>query len=234
VPLRKQTSTLPPDVDALLKKVRLLTAIPPEIRAALIRAGTVRRFRKDAVVWRRGGSATLIYVILSGRIGLFDTMIADRSAVIDLFSPGSVAGGGFTLSDPPYTYLFSGKALDELTVMTIPIPVYRKYLLENPALLIGTARQLLGAWQRLVVQMRDLKQLSADQRLGCYLLAMTDKKSGTATVQLTDDQLLIAGLLGVTRESLSRSFGHLRVQGVTKRGRLIIIEDLRRLRAFCR
>ena len=122
----------------------MFSSIPAEIRAALIAAGTVRTFRKGAVLWRRGGPAKWVFVILSGRIGLFDAMFNEGSAVIDLFSAGTLAGGGFPLNDPPYTYLFSGKALDELRVLTIPIAVYREHLNANHALLLATARHLLG------------------------------------------------------------------------------------------
>lgn len=233
MPTRRKQPSPTPDDDALLKKVRLLSVIPADIRAALIRAGTFKSLRKGTVVWRRGEQARSVYIILAGRIGLFDTEIAEGSAVVDLFSAGSIAGGGYPLIDPPHVYLFSGKALDELRLMMIPIPVYRRYVRENHALLMGTAQHLLGGWQRLVSQMRDLKQLSADQRLGRYLLALTDRKSGAATVQLADDQLLIASLLGVTRESLSRSFAHLRARGVAKRGRLVVLGDIKSLRQFC-
>jgi CRP-like cAMP-binding protein len=233
VPKPRPSSSPSTEDEALLRKFRLFSSIPAAVRNTLLRSGAIRSFRKGEVVWRRGQSAKLVYVILVGRIGLFDTMITEGSTVIDLFSPGSIVGGGFPLLEPPHTYLFSGKALDELRVLTIPIPVYRQHM-ENHALLIATARHLLGAWQRLVTQMRDLKELSADQRLASYLLALTDRKSGSTTLQLSDDQLLIAALLGVTRESLSRSFAHLREQGVSKRGRTVVLADIRRLQRFAR
>jgi CRP/FNR family transcriptional regulator, transcriptional activator FtrB len=225
---------LPPrDRRGLGLDIPLFSHLTAEIRDALTRAATVKVFRKGAVLWRRGAKAKFVYIILSGRIGVFDTLVAERSTVIDLFSPGSICGGGFTLSEPPYVYLFSGKALDDVRVLTMPIAVYRDYLHKDHALLLGTARQLLDACQRLVVQMRALRQLSADQRLACYLLALTDRKTGTAIVQLADDQLMIADLLGVTRESLSRSFAQLRSRGVSKRGRLVVLTDIKRLRGFC-
>lgn len=233
MPKPRSSSSLSAEDEALLRKAPLFSSIPATIRTTLLKAGTIHSLRKGEVVWRRGQNAKFVYVILAGRIGLYDKMIGGGSAVIDLFSPGSIAGGGFTLVEPPYIYWFSGRALDDLRVLTIPIPVYRRQL-ENHALLIGTARHLLDAWQRLVAQMRDLKELSADQRLACYLLALTSKKSGSASLQLSDDQLLIAALLGVTRESLSRSFAHLREQGVSKRGRTVVLSDIRRLQRFSR
>ena len=221
------------EYEALFNKVPAFALTPPEIRRALLRAGTVKTFRKGAIVWRRGQRAKFVFVILYGRIGLFDGMDLEQSAVIDLFSAGAVAGSGYTLLDPPHDYLFSGKALDDLRAVAIPIPVYRRYIQRDPSLLLGTARQLLAGWQRLVAQTRVLKQFSANQRLASYLLALTDGKAGPATVRLTDDQLLIAKLLGVTRESLSRSFAVLRAQGVSKRGRVVTLASSERLRQFC-
>lgn len=222
-----------PEDEALFNKAEAFALAPPEIRRALMRAGTVKAFRKGSIVWRRGQRARSVFVILCGRVGLFDGMDLEQSAVIDLFSAGAIAGSGYSLLDPPHFYLFSGKALDDLRAVVIPIPVYRRYIQSDPSLLLGTARQLLAGWQRLVAQTRTLKQLSANQRLASYLLALTNEKSGTVTVRLTDDQLLIAKLLGVTRESLSRSFAVLRAQGVTKRGRQVTLAHVERLRQFC-
>ena len=219
--------------EALFNKAQAFALAAPEIRRALIRAGKIRVFRKGAILWRRGELAKSVFVILAGRVGLFDGMDLEQSAVIDLFSAGAVVGSGYALLDPPHFYLFSGKALDELRVVAIPIPVYRRHVQNDHSLLLGTARQLLAGWQRLVAQTWVLKQLSANQRLASSLLALTDRKSGAVTVRLGDDQLLIAKLLGVTRESLSRSFAVLRKQGVTKRGRTVTLTDIDRLRQFC-
>lgn len=219
--------------EALFNKVAALAHTAPETRRALGGAGTLKVFRKGAILWHRGQRARSVFVILSGRVGLFDGMDLERSTVIDLFSAGTVAGGGSCLLNPPYFYVFSGKALDEVRAVVIPIRVYRRYVQSDRSLLFGTAHQLLAGWQRLLAQARDLKQLSANQRLASYLLALTDKKSGAVTVRLADDQLLIAKFLGVTRESLSRSFATLRPQGVTKRGRAVSLADIETLRRFC-
>jgi len=230
---RDNSGMMRPEDEALLDQVPAFSLTAPEIRQALVRAGTVKVFRKGAILWRRGARASSVIVILSGRVGLFDGMDLEQSAVIDLFSAGAVAGSGYTLLDPPHFYLFSGKALDDVRALVIPIPVYRRHVQRDHSLLLGTARQLLAGWQRLVAETRALKQLSANQRLAAYLLAQTDKETGAVTVRLTDDQLLIARLLGVTRESLSRSFAILRAQGVSKRGRLVTLSDVTKLRQFC-
>jgi CRP-like cAMP-binding protein len=217
--------------ERLLKKARIFNHVAPAMRARLIRAGKIKSFAKDTVLWTEGQPVNVVYAVLAGRVGIVDILDNDKETVIDLFHPGAVIAGGPALQDMPY--LFSAKAVDELRALVIPILVYRRYLRTNYSLLLETAINIVRQWRQLIVQVRNLKQLSANQRLGFYLLALTDQQAGTATVRLKDDQLLIAGMLGVTRESLSRSFAQLRAQGVSKRGRLVAIADIRRLRAYC-
>lgn len=217
--------------DNHLDNCKGLQALDPELRARLGRAGTVRTFPKGASLWKRGDAAKWAFVVLSGRIGVFDTIGDGRLTVIDFFGPGSVIAGGPTLTR--VSYLFSGKAVDESQVFLIPVDVYRRHVRRDHSLALMTALNLVHTWRRLVIQLRDLKQLSANQRLGFYLLAQTDQRSGGTVIRLPDDQLMIAGILGVTRQSLSRSFAQLRRYGVAKRGRDVTLSDIRGLRKFC-
>jgi CRP/FNR family transcriptional activator FtrB len=219
-----------PDDEQLLKKVRIFDCLAPAMRSRLIRAGKIRTFPKDTVLWKEGRRVKVVYVLLAGRAGIFD-VDENQTTVIDLFHPGAVIAGGPALQDMPY--LFSAKTVDEVRALVVPIHIYRRYLRTNYSLLFETAVNIVRQWRQLMVQVRNLKQLSANQRLGFYLLALTDRGLGSATVQLIDDQLLIAGILGVTRESLSRSFAQLRRHGVSKRGRIVTLKDIRRLRKFC-
>lgn len=215
-----------------LRSLRFLTPLSPSVRSELIGSGEIKALPKGAVLWRRGERARYAFVILSGRVGLFDGLEEDRATVIDFYHPGD-AVLGMPVLDAKATYTFSGQALDDVSVLSIPIQVYRRHMQRDNTLLFGTALNMAEAWRRLIVQIRNLKRLSANRRLGFYLLALTDRRSGAATVRLADDQLIVAGMLGVTRESLSRSFAQLRTHGVHKRGRAVTIADVARLRSYC-
>jgi len=217
--------------EAALAKCRLMSALSADVRARLLRAGIVKTLAPGSVLWKSGEPAEFVFVILSGRAGIFDTLVPDRSTVIDLFEPGDVITGAATLADAPN--LFSGKAIGELRVLAIPMTIYRAELDRDLRLMRATALCLVDGWRRLMLQVRNLKQLSANQRLGSYLLTLTPRRNGSASVRLADDQQLIAAILGVTRESLSRSFAQLRAHGVSKRGRTVTITELSRLRSFC-
>lgn len=214
----------------LLAEVGVFAAVDPDTRAQLIKAGRLRTYPRDAVLWRDGQRVKFVYAIVRGRVGLFDVS-AEQFTVIDLFQPGDLIASGSTLQDMPY--LFSGKVIDEVLALAIPMASFRRQVRRSHSLLFAVALNLVRQWRQIMFQVRNLKQLSANQRLGFYLLTLTDQRSGAATIQLRDDQVLIAGMVGVTRESLSRCFAQLHAEGVRKRGRRVTIDDMGKLRAFC-
>src|SRR4051812_16576606 len=214
-----------------LESLKVFQTFARGVRDRLIRVATVKVFPKGAVLWRRGEKGRYVYLILEGRVGMFDAITNDPTTVLDVFQAGALIAGRTTLSGAPY--LFSGRAIDDVRAVAFPMTAYRRYLRADHSVLFATALASVDGWSRLVLQLRSMKQFSANQRLGFYLLALTGRRTGAATVRLIDDQLLIAGLLGVTRESLSRSFAQLRLQGVSKHGRTVEIKDVRRLRAYC-
>ena len=214
-----------------MNEARFFSNLAPDVQARLTKAGRFRNFARGSVLWRRGNQARHVYVLMSGRIGVLDAVSEDRTTVITLFEPGHFITGASALFDVPYA--FSGRVIDDARVLVIPVAVYRRYVMSEPDFLLATAMNLAAHWREFMLQVRDLKQLSANQRLGFYLLAKTPKRTGADTIQLIDDQVLIAGMLGVTRESLSRSFSHLHEHGVIKRGRAVALSDIARLRRFC-
>lgn len=226
-----RTRLTPADGRALLKDARFFSNLAPDLQARLTKAGKFRNFVRGAILWRHGESAKHVYVLMSGRIGVLDAVGDERTAVISLFEPGHFITGASGLCNVPYA--FTGQVIDEARVLVIPVATYRRYVMSDPDFLLAITMSLAAHWRELMLQVRDLKQLSANQRLGFYLLAKSGKRTGTDTIHLTDDQMLIAGMLGVTRESLSRSFAQLHEFGVLKRARVVTLADVARLRRFC-
>ena len=90
--------------------------------------------------------------------------------------------------------------------------------------------QLCGYWRLLIGQLKDLKLLTAIERLSNLLLSLAPRRGGPAQVLLPGNRSLVAGMLGVAPQSLSRAFATLRPVGVSGGGREIAIADLNRLR----
>ena len=115
-----------------------------------------------------------------------------------------------------------------------PAASFRAEVRKNGALALGAALQLSDYWRALVSQIKDLKLLSATERLSALLLTLARRARGPVTVTLPGGRRLVASWLGVTPQSLSRAFAALRPLGVSGGGRQIAIADAARLRPRAR
>jgi CRP/FNR family transcriptional activator FtrB len=97
------------------------------------------------------------------------------------------------------------------------------------ALLRAEARE----FRALVRQVCDLKLRTTAQRLGCYLLSLSEEQHANATaLRLPFDKRLLAARLGCRQENLSRAFAALRGFGVETHGARVILHDIAKLREY--
>ena len=113
-----------------------------------------------------------------------------------------------------------------------PAAAFRAQLRATGSLAFGAVLLLSGYWRTLIGQIKDLKLLSAIERLSAFLLALAPRETGPVTVTLPGGRRLVAGRLGITPQSLSRAFAALRPLGISGGGRQVTIVDPGRLREF--
>ncbi len=213
----------------LIRRSRLLAAVAEPDLAAMLATCFVQTLPKDAVPCHQGEKPEFLHLVLSGRVGLFGEGPREDT-LIDFFGPGD----GFILPavmlEAPY--LMTARLLEESRVLLWPAAAFRAQVRANGALAYGATLLLSGYWRALIGQIKDLKLLSAIERLSAFLLALSPRQNGAVTVTLPGGRRLIAGRLGVTPQSLSRAFAALREVGVSGSGRQVAIADAARLREF--
>jgi len=74
---------------------------------------------------------------------------------------------------------------------------------------------------------------TSTQRLGGYLLSLTDARLGRASVRLPHGKRALATHLGLRPESLCRSLNRLKNFDVIEHGGVVTIGNISRLREFC-
>jgi CRP/FNR family transcriptional activator FtrB len=83
-----------------------------------------------------------------------------------------------------------------------------------------------------VRQIIDLKCRSAPQRLASFLLRLVDESSLKASTELPVSKRSLAARVGMTAETLSRTFQTLAEHGLQVRGTRVIVHDRRKIEAF--
>ena len=95
-------------------------------------------------------------------------------------------------------------------------------------------RELALAYRDMVRALTDMKLRQSAERLANLLLQQDKRQGGNGVVRLRAEKRLIASLLGMTPENLSRAFGALAAHGLEVEGSQARITDRAALEAFAR
>jgi CRP/FNR family transcriptional activator FtrB len=129
----------------------------------------------------------------------------------------------------------SARSISETSLLFVPALRFREALHSDTELAVATAEELSGAFRTMVRQVRWQKLRTAKMRLATYLLLLCEPSRGPTRISLTIPKRLLASMLGLEPESLSRSFTSLSEHGVRVAGDIIDIDDpdaLRRIASY--
>lgn len=212
---------------APIRRAGLLAGMPEAELARMLGPAFVQPLPDGAVLCRQGEKPDFLHIVVAGRVGLFGERGRDE-ALIEIFSPGDAFILPAVALDMPS--LLTARLLDEGRILMWPAEAFRGEARTNGRLAYSAMLQLCGYWRLLIGQLKDLKLLTATERLSNLLLSLAPRRGGPAQVVLPGNRPLVAGMLGVAPQSLSRAFATLRPVGVSGGGREISIADLQRLR----
>jgi CRP/FNR family transcriptional activator FtrB len=91
------------------------------------------------------------------------------------------------------------------------------------------SRDLAGCYRGLVRNIKNTKLRNSTERLANYLLALRAADNSGAVVRLHHEKRVLASLLGMTPENLSRSFSALQTYGVSVQGAVVTLANVHAL-----
>jgi CRP/FNR family transcriptional activator FtrB len=94
---------------------------------------------------------------------------------------------------------------------------------------VAVARDLAGCYRGLVRSIKNQKLRGGAERLANYLLTLRAGQQAERRVRLPHEKRILASLLGMTPENLSRAFAALQKQGVSVNGSEVVLADVREL-----
>ncbi|MCO5732107.1 Crp/Fnr family transcriptional regulator [Rhizobium sp. SSA_523] len=180
------------------------------------------------MVFSEGEPAQAFYCVLSGYVRLYRVSRDGRQADIRVSGPGDLFAECLIYGGD--TYRFSAQAAEISHVARFDIAEMRALADQDQSVsraIMATLSDHLLSTMDCVVNDR---LHTAPQRVADYLLARCGVESGQVSVRLPFQKSLLAGMLGLAPEALSRAFSSLRRTGVTVRGRVIQIGDVDALR----
>jgi CRP/FNR family nitrogen fixation transcriptional regulator len=185
--------------------------VPPRRsgNAAVPAAGSVHSYAKDQEIFAEGDRAAFVYKVLSGVVRT-SKLLSDGRRQIDAFH---LAGDIFGI-EAGDEYRFCAESVGDCVVIA-----YRRNSLGtlsgNDAqlaqdLMMGMMRSLIRAQNHMLL----LGRKSALERIATFLLDLAGRTADGDAVDLPMSRSDIADHLGLTIETVSRSFTQLERQGV--------------------
>lgn len=209
----------------------MFRALPPGDFARLMAAAYVQTSPRDAVLFRQGDPADRFLIVLDGQVGLIVQAQGRRESTIDIVGPGETVALASIFDEGSFPV--TARVVEAAKVVVVPAAPFRAHLAGNFQLITSMMASLSAHLRFLVGQIGELKLKTTGQRLGSFILGLTEAQEGGATVRLPYDKKLLANRLGMKPESLSRALGRLREVGVVGDNDTLIIDDVARLRRFC-
>ena len=212
--------TLKPADLLRIRQLPLLQSASAETFARLTRSAFLQRFPRDALLTGEGGVNDFLYVLMEGAVELEGTW-NDRDSTLALLRPLSTFVLASVILDVPA--LMTARTIARSQVLMIPGETFRQAVREDAALSFSVAEELSGCYSGVVRVLKNYKLRGALERLANYLLVQQRRQGGGPTLRLPCQKRVLASLLGMTPENLSRSFAALAEHGVKVDGPLVTI-----------
>ena len=174
---------------------------------------TLKRVEAKEFVFAEGDAASHVYRVETGAVALFKVLIDGRRQIVGFAYPGDLVGLG-----AEGEHMMNAQAIKPTRLRCLPISGLHRSVAQDPTLYF----QLYQAVARELPSARDLMlttgQRTATERVVSFLLALSRRNARTgrdpAMLELPMTRSDIGDFLGLTIETVSRTFTKLRAMGL--------------------
>jgi len=194
-----------------LRRVPLFSALDEPELAQLQRACPHRAIPAGRRVCSPSERADSFYVILAGRVKLYQLSAKGDQQILHLYGPGKTFGEAAMWAGIRYPAF--AEALDDSALLVVSRSVLKNLIARNPNLalaMLGGMSAKLREFNRLIERL-SLKEIPA--RLADVLLGLP-ARAGTNTVVLRQTKRELAAQIGTIPETLSRALAKLKALGL--------------------
>ena len=210
----------------------LFANVSPDTLRAMTSGAHLQRFPAGTMLLLEGDAVDFLYVLLEGQVELHGTW-NDHETVLAVLRPISTFILAAVVLDADA--LMSARTLERSEVLMIPGDAIRKAMLDDVQFATAVSRDLAGGFRAMVRAVKNQKLRNGVERLANYLVMLKANDSGVGSnVVLRHEKRVLASLLGMTPENLSRAFAALRQQGVGVSGSVVTIPNMAALTALAK
>ncbi len=212
------------------KKTPLFSAATPDTLRTLSQLAKRHSYKKGCLILNnKQASHTFLYVI-NGFLKIFKESTNGEEVIVDILSKDHHCGEYF-IFQPNQDEAYHAQAITDVEIFTLQISPLRKLITGDHQLTLQFLQYTLQKQQDLNMEVEHLTIQSAIQRIGCFILRISELSHGqNVKLHLPYDKVLLASRLGMRAETFSRALAKLCAQcDITIEGDILHIGDIHTL-----
>lgn len=166
----------------------------------------LQRFPLGVTLVQEGERADFLHVIIDGSIELYGTL-GDRASTLGLLSAGHTFILAAVVAND--VYLKSARTILPSRILMIPADAVRAVLDIEARFSRAVVEELAQRYRDLVRSLKSQKLRTGIERLAAWILSTDAVSGGKGAFRIEVEKRLIASLIGMTPENLSRAFAAL-------------------------
>lgn len=191
----------------------------------------LQRFPTGTTLLMEGDQVDFLYVLLGGQVELRGSW-KDKETTLAVLRPVSTFILAAVVLDAPA--LMSAVTLERSELLMISGVSLRRAMKHDADFSFAVSQELAGCYRGLVRSVKNHKLRGALERLANYLVTLHARSGGQADLILPHEKRVLASLLGMTPENLSRAFAKLVDYGVEVDGNRVRLSNVEKLRRLAR
>ncbi|MFO8048177.1 MAG: Crp/Fnr family transcriptional regulator [Desulfosudaceae bacterium] len=187
-----------------------------------------RTFHKGEIVFSEGDLGNGFYIIETGRVKIYKLSLEGKEHIFHIYGPGKPFGEVpvFQGSHFPAT----AQALESSRLVFLPRREFVGLITAHPSLAMNMLAVLSMRLREFTVMVENLALKEVPARLAAYLLVLAEEQDNNNTVTLPVSKNQLAGLIGTTPETISRTLTKMAGDDVIQvSNRDIVLRDMESL-----
>ncbi len=210
-----------------VRKLALFSDMSDECFETMLQGAFLQRFPSAVVLIGEGEPADFLHIVVDGCVELYATTNG-RESTMAVVRPVATFILAAVLADAPY--LMAARTIESSQILMIPAENLRDAMKNDAELTRAVVNELANSYRSVVKTLKNHKLRSGVERLANYLVSTHENQGANGRIYLPVEKKLLASMLGMTPENLSRAFATLKPYGVRVKGadiEISLIDDLR-------
>jgi len=191
----------------------------------------LQRFPAGTRLLTEGDPVDFLYLLLAGQVELQGTW-KDKETALTVLRPISTFILAAVVLDT--TALMSATTLERSEILMVSGESLRRCMRQDAAFGFAVSQELAGCYRGLVRTIKNVKLRGTVERLANYLVTLHIRQGNCKEVALPHEKRVLASLLGMAPENLSRAFAKLSEYGVEVDGHYVRLKNIEKLRRIAR